>query len=1330
MGPQDFLLDLIDILIVAWLFYQLFRIFRQTKAIRVLIGIFALVIAYLIAQVANFEAFLGLVKNLTGHRMEIAIILLVVIFAEEIKDTFAGIFWNLTKADGAQPKESLIEEVSRACESMASNRTGALIAIACDNPLDRWEMADSVKLNAELSAQLLETIFSGKTPLHDGAVLIRQGRIVAAKCQLPQSQNPNITKKPVGMRHRAAFGLCEMSDAVVITVSEERGWISIFNKGEYHPAISKEELPRKLKKLLGVNREQKPWYHPRRVFANGWLKAVAVVLACAIWAEQDTQLTLSDSVHIYSAVKKDQNIDFDVARDFPLTPGEFVITNPEVALIKSQTKQKSQNFEQAFPPIQYTLTGRNWARVGLLFKIFRHWQTNFGEIPSNLAGRLAIVLPNDVRKAEIVLNRQKLACMLVFSNPNFKIEKREVPVSMDRLAALDINLSYSGVPAKDFTVDSPETFRPTFTDGGKLLAPSRLKDRIEKQNLLNPCATTPQIDIEGQSDFEKEVVLRIPDVVTRWNPGRSFSAKVLLLFKSTELQRDAEDSLFTKAKRKEIEDAKIQHEQAAQTAEREWLEFEKKLKDQSDSDRWAENLTLQKYDFLQDEIRILSSSIESVKNSLKKTENMLKAQEQKSKDLSLTLQNRQKAEYGARTCKVVSGWQKQSFKFLNSRKVSLEDREKAIRGKLVNELAEWAKAKELRDKISKELAIPTLPSSRTLSLSGFMDSKGPTQAAGKKPAESIVKAAESRTNRDLFQQVIKNFEVWFAAIRESERLIQDTRSLDLKIKTEKARIRLELAARTKQVLIEAKELIRARQLQHIGKITEMLDKAGAALNDETKLLKKIVDSWENPTVERLALRPFFLLYRDFYLEAPQVLQGRKVLDSQFSQVKSTLAELLTDDPRVVRLQTEIGELRKQATKVSELWWDYQQCIHDRISVLNSIIYRIINSGKPKASEESALLAKMRAGFRSDRTLLRVFLKGERPIQINDYRVITASLDTIKKLLTSTDKSQKALLEVSKELDKEVNGISSQTLDKLTPFALKYSAANTRLFQLNELLIFLESRQKLLLAALKLVEPKTLPEIKRGEQALLTLSNREKNPVANRIPELAVASRELKSWQAVEKNATKLNTLIASIAKISSRDAILPQRVVQYYRGRVDQNLGIPSFVNLDERKRRSDGMIRMLIANRKKLAKIKTKTPAQETTLLIKQKELSIERADNKILVNTLTRCSGLLSGNRYRAVSDKLIREMSPGAAAALLRDSANDVKKLPQQLDRQISQRRKQALELQKAAGKRSDKGERNFLLEQVKVLDIYIKNLEITKEHVGRLLKKLPELAKKAK
>lgn len=249
-------LDIIDILLVAVLLYQMYRIIKGTAAFSIFIGLFLVYLCWLIVKALNLE----LLGTLMGQFIGVGVLALLVVFHPEIRRflLLIGTNYQLSRGFGLDKlfasekmktaSSEQVKEIIRACDTMARSKTGALIVI----PL-KSELKDIVrsgeKLNARISAALLETIFFKNTPLHDGAVVIVGNKIVAARCILPITERHDIDPE-MGLRHRAAIGISEISDAIAIVVSEETGNISLAAKGEIIYRISLVQLATELEKMV------------------------------------------------------------------------------------------------------------------------------------------------------------------------------------------------------------------------------------------------------------------------------------------------------------------------------------------------------------------------------------------------------------------------------------------------------------------------------------------------------------------------------------------------------------------------------------------------------------------------------------------------------------------------------------------------------------------------------------------------------------------------------------------------------------------------------------------------------------------------------------------------------------------------------------------------------------------------------------------------------------------------------------------------------------------------------------------------------------------------
>lgn len=242
------ILDILDITLVAYIFYQLFKVIRGTSAFSIFIVVFGIYLLWLLVKSLNMQ----LTSSLLGQVMGVGVIALLIVFQQEVRRflliisnryirnsrfTFNKIF-NNTKIESEVSE--VVEEIVKASESMAKKKTGALIVIGRMSKLSLYT-EDGAILKAKVSADLLETIFFKNSPLHDGAVLIEDGLILAARCPLPITDQINLPTQ-LGMRHRAALGMSEKSDALIIVVSEETGYISVAENGELRENLTPEQL--------------------------------------------------------------------------------------------------------------------------------------------------------------------------------------------------------------------------------------------------------------------------------------------------------------------------------------------------------------------------------------------------------------------------------------------------------------------------------------------------------------------------------------------------------------------------------------------------------------------------------------------------------------------------------------------------------------------------------------------------------------------------------------------------------------------------------------------------------------------------------------------------------------------------------------------------------------------------------------------------------------------------------------------------------------------------------------------------------------------------------
>src|SRR5438309_4917216 len=227
LGP----LEIIDVAVVTFVLYQLLRLLRGTQGTQILVGLILLAVVGVISTTFNLILLSWLFSNATFF----IVIAVVVIFQAELRRAFdqlgriGNIGRPLSRFNTRQYNEAISESI-RAAERLSARRTGALIAFERDVGLEDYA-ATGVRINGEISAEFLQSIFYPNSPLHDGAVIVRGNQILAAGCLLPLPEE-GIVKERLGTRHRAALGLSLASDALVLVVSEETGDISVIEEGK------------------------------------------------------------------------------------------------------------------------------------------------------------------------------------------------------------------------------------------------------------------------------------------------------------------------------------------------------------------------------------------------------------------------------------------------------------------------------------------------------------------------------------------------------------------------------------------------------------------------------------------------------------------------------------------------------------------------------------------------------------------------------------------------------------------------------------------------------------------------------------------------------------------------------------------------------------------------------------------------------------------------------------------------------------------------------------------------------------------------------------------
>ncbi len=245
------ILDIIDIVLVAFLLYQVYMLIKGTAAIKIFSGIAAMYLVWLIVKALNMQ----LLSTILGQIMGVGVIALLIVFQQEVRNFFLLIsnkylsnidfsFKNVFSSFIKKEPEVKVWSIVKACVTFSKNHIGALITITKESELQPY-IETGIKLNADTSVQLLESIFFHNNPLHDGSVIISKDKIKAAKCILPVSENKELPSE-FGLRHRSAHGLAEQTDSVVIVVSEETGFISLFKSGTFKFNIKTTELRKEL----------------------------------------------------------------------------------------------------------------------------------------------------------------------------------------------------------------------------------------------------------------------------------------------------------------------------------------------------------------------------------------------------------------------------------------------------------------------------------------------------------------------------------------------------------------------------------------------------------------------------------------------------------------------------------------------------------------------------------------------------------------------------------------------------------------------------------------------------------------------------------------------------------------------------------------------------------------------------------------------------------------------------------------------------------------------------------------------------------------------------
>ncbi len=255
--------DLIDILLVAVLLYQVYKLIRGSLAMNIFLGILALYLVYLIVRAAQME----LLATILGQFMGVGVLATIILFQPEIRKFLLligrtteinrdDIFKTITNWRSESPEEFDINQLIEAVKTLKATRTGALIVFSRDIELKFYvETGDA--LDAQVNKRLLISIFNKQSPLHDGAIIINKGRIKAARCVLPVSENDHLPPH-FGLRHRSAIGMSEITDTLILAISEETGRLILARNGHYLRALKLKQVEQKIMEYLH-NTEPTNW---------------------------------------------------------------------------------------------------------------------------------------------------------------------------------------------------------------------------------------------------------------------------------------------------------------------------------------------------------------------------------------------------------------------------------------------------------------------------------------------------------------------------------------------------------------------------------------------------------------------------------------------------------------------------------------------------------------------------------------------------------------------------------------------------------------------------------------------------------------------------------------------------------------------------------------------------------------------------------------------------------------------------------------------------------------------------------------------------------------
>ncbi len=242
--------DTLDLVLVALGVYWLLRLIKGTRAVQILVGLLLLIGTSALAQIFQLSTLMWIFD----HFLSSAVLIIIVLFQHDIRRMLARVGRGVSPTAARRQETQILEEIARAAQTLAQKRVGGLIVLERDTQLDD-QVEAGLALDAAVSKELLVSLFLPYSPLHDGAVLIQNGRVARAGCILPLSERQDLPQG-LGTRHRAALGLTEETDAIVVVISEETSDVSVVSSGELKRGLDPARLRAVLREALAAGREE------------------------------------------------------------------------------------------------------------------------------------------------------------------------------------------------------------------------------------------------------------------------------------------------------------------------------------------------------------------------------------------------------------------------------------------------------------------------------------------------------------------------------------------------------------------------------------------------------------------------------------------------------------------------------------------------------------------------------------------------------------------------------------------------------------------------------------------------------------------------------------------------------------------------------------------------------------------------------------------------------------------------------------------------------------------------------------------------------------------